>query len=408
MTGIYKHFARAGIVFCMTLGLICSPVPAPAQDNALYTVEGVDVDVTAKNAVEARTKALDEAQVKAYRAWLEKNLGAEKAAEYPDLDPVSVSAMVQDFEVTKEQLSATRYKGLFTVRFRPSALRHLAPASTTAADAEATPDTAYSYTDPQADTGDQTVSTAPTGATLVLPFYQSNGRSVLWEGDNPLRAAWSRTPMNAESGLVLPLGDLTDIGTIKDDQPLTFDPAAMEKMLTRYQSSQAAILIAAPNAVKGLDVNIYSFLPGEKPHFVRMIQVMPDGSPDPALIYARAVEQSRPIIQASARPSAIYPTKSAAPAPVAMPAGPAQSYTGRVHFNSVQEWVKMKNTLDRLPGMRAVMIKSLSPRMAEVDMSFSGDPQLLSVAMGQAGISLKPVSTNTELFELRGNAPARY
>jgi hypothetical protein len=393
MTGIYKHFARAGIVFCMAVGLICAPRPALAEDSALYTVEGVAVDVTAKNAVEARTKALDEAQVKAYRQWLEKNLGAEKAAEYPDLDPVSVSAMVQDFEITKEQLSATRYKGLFTVRFRPSALRHMAPASSAPADAEATPDTAYSYTDPQADTADQTASTAPAGATLVLPFYQSNGRSVLWEGDNPLRAAWSRTPMTAETGMVLPLGDLTDIGTIKDDQPLTFDPAAMEKMLARYQSTQAAILIAAPNAVKGLDVNIYSFLPGEKPHFIRTIQIMPDGTPDPGLIYARAVEQSKPIIQASAKPSTIYP-KPVAPAPVAMPAGPAQSYTGRVHFNSVQEWVKMKNTLDRLPGMRSVMIKTLSPRMAEVDMSFSGDPQLLSVAMGQAGMSLKPTENN--------------
>lgn len=414
MTGMYKPFARLGIVFCVLMAIHSALVPARAQEDTTYTVEGVEVDVTAKNAVEARTKAVDEAQVKAYQKWLEINLGAEEAAKQPAPDPVRVGAMVQDFEVTKEQLSATRYKGVFTVRFRPSALRHMVPASTMAE----TPgdDNAYSAQPDSAYQNNTTVNTSRPAATLVLPYYQINGRNILWEGDNPLRAAWSRTPLPADGGIVLPIGDLADVAAVQEDQPLVVDPAALSKLLTRYQTGQAVIMIATPNAMKGVDVNLYSVQPGEKPHFIRMIQAMPEGSPDPAMIYARAVEISKPIIASSSRPSTVYPvppasppqpssTPASAPAAMPVPSGPAQSYTGRIYFNSVQEWVKMKNTLDRLPGMHAVMIKTLSPRMAEVNMSFAGDPQLLSVAMGQAGMSVKPTTGAEQTYDVYNGNP---
>ncbi len=396
MARIYKHFVRAGIVFCVGLALAFGGMIAgvQAQDTGSFTVEGVQVDVTAKNAVEARTKALDEAQVKAYKMWLETNLGKDKAAAQGDLDPLAVSAMVQDFEVTNEQISAVRYKGTFTVRFRPSSLRHLLPVTETATAEESvgvdTSENSGAVTSASA----QTPAPVKKGTTLVLPFYQSGGRTILWEGNNPFRAAWSRQPLGESRDFSLPLGDLTDIGQIKDDQALTYDLEKMIRLLARYQADYAAIVMATPNAVNGLDVNIYSAAPGTRPRFIRTLQIMPDQTNTPvAVLFDRAVAQVKPIIKGVSMNSALAPQMaSAQPTLDPRPSGPAQNYQARVFFASAQEWVKMKHTLDRLSGMQGVMVKSLTSRSALVDMNFTGDISTLSATLRQAGLNGVPVT----------------
>lgn len=392
MRAFYKHFALLGIVFCMGLPVANAQDAAPPLDP--YTVEGVEVDVTAKNAVEARTTALDQAQVKAYRMWLEKNLSADVAAAYPDPDPVAVGAMVQDFEVTNESISAVRYKGVFTVRFRPSALRRLMPAAVDetvpyAAEADYYTPASSPYTAPK--------EYMPATSKLVIPYFQSGRQTVLWEGGNPLRAAWARLPVMADN-ISLPLGDLTDVSLMADDQPLTYPPDNMVRLLERYRAAQAAILIGSANPAGGVDVNIYAASPGARPQFVRLIQIMPAPGASAQMVFDQAVAQVKPVI-ATLRP-ALTEQAAAVPAsvnvqPAPAPAGPAQTYKGRVHFNSVQEWVKLKNTLDRMPGMQAVMVKTLSPKMAEIDMRFSGDPAALAAVVGRAGMTLKTTPAPT-------------
>lgn len=120
MSALYKGFNRAKPAFfglAVALALAFCP-PVSAQPS--YTVEGVEVDVTAANAVKAREEALKQAQVKAFEQLALTTLGEEGMAAYSMPDPDTVMALVQDFEVTNEQLSSRRYKGVFTVRFRPA------------------------------------------------------------------------------------------------------------------------------------------------------------------------------------------------------------------------------------------------------------------------------------------------
>lgn len=132
MSALYKAFTQAGPVFFGALALaclVCAP-PAGAQEMAVsaYTVEHVEVDVTAANAVKAREEALIRAQVKAFEALADAQLSEEARASYAVPDADTIMGLVKDFEVTNEQLSATRYKGIFTVRFRPAlAQRYLHP-----------------------------------------------------------------------------------------------------------------------------------------------------------------------------------------------------------------------------------------------------------------------------------------
>ena len=96
---IYKQSILARTAFYLLLAafFMVFSVSSRAETNPAYTVEGVEVDVTAENAVKAREKAVDEAQVKAYKMLAERLLGEEAMKTFVVPDPVTVSTLVQDF-----------------------------------------------------------------------------------------------------------------------------------------------------------------------------------------------------------------------------------------------------------------------------------------------------------------------
>ncbi len=88
-----------------------------------FTITGVVVDATAKNAVEARTQAFAKGSEIAVQKFLEAQ-GADTG-----LNGVKPETLVRDFRVDKEQFSRTRYTASLTYRFKPRAMAILANAS---------------------------------------------------------------------------------------------------------------------------------------------------------------------------------------------------------------------------------------------------------------------------------------
>lgn len=182
MSALYKAFAVAKPVF---FALILLAAPAMAQPVAdPYTVEGVAVDVVAANAVKAREKALVEAQVKAFEKLADTTLSAEDRAAYTIPDADTIMALVKDFEVTNEQLSAKRYKGTFTVRFRPQlAKQYLGMGALQTAQDESFP-SQTTMVDPSVQTTTTTTTYQQPAVQPQAPAYQyqpapvMNGRNV--------------------------------------------------------------------------------------------------------------------------------------------------------------------------------------------------------------------------------------
>ncbi len=93
---------------------------APSSNNQIYTVSDVNADITADTAAHARDQALMQAERSAYTQICAKLNAPDSATK---IDDDSLSALVQSFEVQSEHLSAVRYIGVFTIRFKPAALQ---------------------------------------------------------------------------------------------------------------------------------------------------------------------------------------------------------------------------------------------------------------------------------------------
>lgn len=93
-----------------------APPQSPTVPSDPYTIADVNVDVTADNAAHARDQALMQAEREAF-TQLCARMGAP--ASTTKIDDDSLAALVQSFEVQSEHLSAVRYIGVFTIRFKP-------------------------------------------------------------------------------------------------------------------------------------------------------------------------------------------------------------------------------------------------------------------------------------------------
>lgn len=381
---VYRHFQAGRTVFYAALaGVILSAAvlcpPARAADDR-YTIENVEVDVTAANAVQAREKALEEAQMKAYRMLAEKAYGAEAMANFQDPDPLLVSAMVQDFEVTNEQISKVRYKGVFTVRFRPNAVRQYLPANDYAA-------------------GTEDITAPAAAPTLILPYFQAGQRTVLWDEANTWLKAWAAEGATAteDKNLIVPIGDLLDVSQMPDDKALTYDSKMLSQMMGRYGAREAAILIGILKDDE-MEISIYQALP-TGPQYAQTLVIQRMASEEPAALQARAADRLRKVMAgqwkyspAAPAPAAVTdapPAQETDVLPPTLNAGPMQTFQGRVVFTTVQEWVRLKNQMERAPGVQAVMVRGLKPREAQVDVNFAGDAVQLATALQQAGVVMR-------------------
>jgi hypothetical protein len=197
------------------------PAASARAQSDLFQVSGIEVDATAADAVAAREQALLQGQIEGLRRLMRRLAPAEEQARLPAVGPAEVERYVQNFEIADEQVASNRYLAQLTVRYEPDAVRQLLQGA------------ALSYA--------ETVSEP----IVVLPVYRASGGAQLWPDDNPWWQAWAEH-LDPERllRLVLPLGDLQDMGTVTAEQAMTGAADALAALGQRYGTDDVLVAIA--------------------------------------------------------------------------------------------------------------------------------------------------------------------
>ncbi len=361
----HKAFNCKLILFCVSMVLITFSFShaALAQDS-FFVVKDVKVDVTAENSVVAQDKAFDQAQLKAFRILSARMVSEADAKAVPTPDAITISTMVKDYEVTNEKISAVRYIGTYTFRFREQAVSRFFSV------------TGVSYTE------------TASNPLLVLPVFQKDGNNTIWSEDNIWMSAWSRA--NLTNGLVpvsVPIGDLADIDDIDDSNALTYERVKLENMLGRYNASDAAIMIAVPDmtladirspdahAVGRMRVSIYRTDRSKAEH-VKDIKLEADGQETISQLYDRAVVMGYSALQKD------WKVKTLASA------SQDQKFYVRVGYKNARQWVQAQQSLRTLPGVSNMTVLSLKKVGAKISFVYRGDEQRLRETLGRQALEL--------------------
>ena len=153
------------LIFALVL---IAAAPAAAQDaggSSAYAIGGIDVDVSAKSAQEARLAAWRIAQRKAW-PMLWARLTGQDASGAPHLSDGQIDGMVAGIESQGEHFSTTRYIARLGVIFdRSRAAEYLGGS------------------------GGGVLHSPP---MLLLPVFDDGGAKVIYQAKTPWRAAWVR------------------------------------------------------------------------------------------------------------------------------------------------------------------------------------------------------------------------
>ena len=377
-------------IFFFILCLVSAPLAnlALAQDvNAsFYEVADVAVDVTAKNAAQARDQAIIQAQRLGLNGLLER-LGVNPDAA-KNLSSDDIATLVQSFEVQNERASSVRYIGTFTVQYKPNAVR--------------------SYL------GSLHVAFSETRSRpfLVLPIYAGGPKPILWEEPTKWRTAWEGSAAN--NGVVptiIPAGDLGDLSLLTTDDAVAGKADNLKALSDKYQA--AGIIIAllknnidAPGAALQVELHHYA-TDGTAGDVAPLNLPAPVAQTSIDALLADAVKKARAQIDKDWRahgsadegPTPPSPDENAntgaavteannVPTPTATPAGPTAHLSLQLAINNLAEWSAIKNRLNNAPNVVRANVISLQRGATVVDLEFRGTIPDLQMALARQGLSL--------------------
>ncbi|MCB1782701.1 MAG: DUF2066 domain-containing protein [Alphaproteobacteria bacterium] len=365
MAILYRDFSASRTAFYVAILLFSAIFSFSAHaDDSLFVVRDVRVDVTSENSVAARDEAFVKAQVQAFEILKQRMVDERQAANMATPDPLAISAMIQDYEITDEKLSAVRYVGTYTFRFKPQAVSKFFST------------TGVTYTD---------TSSKP---LLILPFYQIGPKSLLWSDDNVWLTAWSSEELPQSLVPVeVPLGDLMDVADIGETNGLNYNPAGLTRILARYGAKEAALMLATPDGelasaqgdndpVGGnLVVSVYR-TDRAGPELVQDFIINAQANETRSELYSRAVKTAYGILQQD------WKQKTSASA------AQKNHVQVRIPVSGLQDWVRIRKNLDRMTGIEKIEVLSLTPSEVRLEFDFRGDEERLRQVLAQGGMRL--------------------
>lgn len=420
---LYRVFSRALIVFFAFLPLFISPAYAATGAKAdAYLVQGVQVDVQGTSALDARDKAYIAARRAAWQQ-LTQRLAAKTAATMAVPDDKTLASAVKDFSIKNEKMTSRRYAATVDIRFTPAAAKRVLEAARAGEVAVQDEDTDVLITGNDDNAApvarrasDEYVhspaaripASAPVGATLILPWYDADGRNTLWGQANPWRAAWEeKSGLNRDRSLILPVGDTDDMRIYSPQQPLSYG-GNIDALMERYRTDTAILAMAQPQANGSVAVSLYRYSGGNAVPVGRFgIDATSRDVLGDAVIKAAATLKALPKQVGIPAPVQV----SVAPGSVSVPQDAAPEggvYRTLARFSGLQEWVAMRQALSRVPGMGQVSVHSISPSQANIEFDYKGDPVALMHAFSQSGLQIAALTPGTVIASGPGDVPPQF
>ncbi len=328
---------------------------AEGGSEALFTIHGIGVDVTASTATTARRQALEEVQERAYRALVAKLVAADDVAAMPPPSPELVESLVRAVDILEERSSSTRYLATVDVSFRADAVRQLFTR------------VGVAYTESMA------------GPYLLVPIYADAGVRQVF-GDHP----WRRALLAAdwEDRLVryrLPEDNLRARSLLA--------PQWLENAVAA-QLARVARAFAVRQVVLAEAETDFDIATGRLAVHYRVRLGPEDEVDETGHVIAREGEDRKALLLRAA--DAVLDAIDARWKARTLIAGSELSRIGvRVPVRGLDEWLTVRNRLAQVSLVRKVEPLMIGLPVSRLEIRFAGTVEQFRLALAQVGLRLE-------------------
>jgi Uncharacterized protein conserved in bacteria (DUF2066) len=354
--GLKPNILRFLALFLLFLLLAFSVSATPVVPIAKREARTIDIAITqrseAEGALEAKQKALAEAERKAVFAALDKVDTKHAREMYRTIRAEDMSQFVISLTTTREVQKAGSYEADILYRIDEekilALMGHTESLNATAA-------------------GD------PTGnGLLILPSYDAGGSLLLFEKENIWRAIINNVALEVGQGLlVLPFGDKDDKALLNDATILAGDRAALTALARRYGTRNVVIAAARSRNVEGMPVvEITLRKPaGRAPEEPIVLMYKADSALETLdIVLARAAKDVTLKLRESLEDYSLF----------ASPKDKAhKSVVIRAQYRSGDEWRRMLRAFESVPTLEALQVGSVGVNTAQLTLFFKGESNLI-------------------------------
>ena len=338
------------LIVLMALAPVAVPVSSRAQiaSGNTYTIGGVDVDVTAADAVQARQQAIREARQKAVKLLVERMVPAEDRAKVPPVSDQRLDGMVRGVEFAQERTAGNRYIGKLGVVFSAEPVKQwLSEAGISIAETVAR-------------------------AALVVPLWKDKDGLQQLDDRNAWREAWTGLDtLGSSVPVAMVRGDQLDQDAMTIEQAYVGDVTALARLNERYRAPTVIVAIAegdkeGPIRLSGVR---YDMQTGARSPLMSL--TVPDSSQ-----LADAAKKIHAKLDEDWRGLATVRRDQQAGLDVYVP------------IRALGDWVQVRQRLGGIPAIKSVAVRTLESDRAELHLDYYGNEEQLQKLLSQAGLQL--------------------
>lgn len=321
----------------------------------------VEVDVTGKDAADAKTQAMAKAEINALTDLLSKLSQAEQTQDIiATLDSRKISSMVKGIEVLDEKISGNRYHAQLMVSFDGDELSNLISKSSAQADN---------------DSGNNVNS------FLIIPAYQEGEKVILWEDANPWRAIWKSVGLENTSGdVIVPYGDGKDSSTIDVDSISTATYASLVPITIRYGVTDIVIVQAKLVSKPDLVLSVTKRRISRGRNEINLLSYRADPQETRDLLLARAARDIISGLQHK-KSEEISITQS-------VRGGDRNKMMMLASISTLDSWTQLRRKLVSLQMVDRVELLAISAKQVDMILHYRGEPDSLARAINANNIRL--------------------
>ncbi|WP_440957287.1 DUF2066 domain-containing protein [Oceanicaulis sp. LC35] len=201
-------------------GLAAGAMTASALADSPFTVDGVAIDARADNATEAQRAALQQGQTQGAIELIERLTLPEDRMEsgLPVVSADDAASLLAGLQISDEQRSATRYRGVLSLDFDPRAVRRYLTGL------------GVPFVEAQAAT------------VAVIPVTERSS------GERVLGGDWHEAWLHGGFEHALTPVEVVPSDTVMLDQVVALDPAALQMVMETTGHDQVMVLVARQDA----------------------------------------------------------------------------------------------------------------------------------------------------------------
>jgi hypothetical protein len=175
--------------------------------------------------------------------------------------------------------------------------------------------------------------------------------------------------------LSVPPGDLTDIQTMPAEQALAGDAARMQALSEAYGGAEVMVVAAGVQpGGRGVDVLLHASDNAPKP-FASVAYQLAEGESMEQLLVRAARDIQRAIDAAYKQPNLLQFDRAA-------------TLSALVPLGGMEDWLRVRESLGRVPQVRRWELLSLSKAEAALTLHIVGDQEQVRGALARQGLTL--------------------